>query len=96
MCSPISSVEQIGYDRGVEAEAKRSRELILEAQRSIERSLKRERSLILRLLIRKVGPINDRSLMEINTLSIEQLESLGEELLDFGSLYDLTNWLETR
>ena len=104
----ITSVEQIGYDRGVEAEAQRSREQLLEAQRSIERLLERERlmeaqrsmereqSLILRLLTRKVGPINDRSLTEINTLSIEQLESLGEALLDFGSIDELTSWLETQ
>ena len=104
----ITSVEQIGYDREVEAEAQRSREQLLEAQRSIERLLERERlmeaqrsmereqSLILRLLKRKVGPINDRSLTEINTLSIEQLESLGEALLDFGSIDELTSWLETQ
>ena len=30
----ITSLEQIGYDRGVEAEAERSREQLLEAQRS--------------------------------------------------------------
>ena len=71
----VTSVEQIGYDRG------------------IQESLERERSLILRLLNRKVGPIDNRTLNRINALSIEQLESLGEALLDFGSIDDLDNWL---
>ena len=32
----------------------------------------------------------------INNLPIEQLESLGETLLDFGAIDDLTSWLETQ
>ncbi|MBD2328182.1 Rpn family recombination-promoting nuclease/putative transposase [Alkalinema sp. FACHB-956] len=54
------------------------------------------RSLLLRQLTRKVGSINDRTLDLINSLSIEQLESLGEALLDFGSIDDLSNWLENQ
>ena len=50
----ITSVEQIGYDQGVEAEAQRPRELILEAQRSIERLLEAQRSLLIRQLTRKI------------------------------------------
>jgi hypothetical protein len=30
----------------------------------------------------------------INTLSLEQLENLGEALLDFTSMADLQAWLE--
>ena len=52
----IISVEQIGYDRGVEAEAQRSRELILEAQRSF----------LIRLLTRKVGPMPVNTIDRIN------------------------------
>jgi hypothetical protein len=76
----ITSVERIGYDRGVQEEA--------------QRSLERERSLILRQLTRKVGSVSDHFLDRINSLSIEQLESLGEDLLDFGAIDDLTTWLE--
>ena len=39
-------------------------------------------------------PIN--TLDRINNLLIEQLESLGEALLDFGAISDLTRWLETQ
>jgi hypothetical protein len=39
-----------------------------------------------RQLICKVGSIADRILEQIYALPIEQLESLGEALLDFGPL----------
>jgi hypothetical protein len=29
-------------------------------------------------------------------LSIEQLESLGKDLLDFGAISDLADWLENQ
>jgi hypothetical protein len=54
-----------------------------------------ERSVILRLLNRKVGTIPDHTLDRINALSIAQLESLGEALLDFGTIADLTTWLDS-
>ena len=101
----ITSVEQIGYDRGqsvgydlgVEAEAQRSRELILEVQRSSqERLLEAQRSLLIRLLTRKVGSMPFNTIDRINNLSIEQLEFLGEALLDFDAIDDLTRWLETQ
>jgi Domain of unknown function (DUF4351) len=33
-------------------------------------------------------------LVQINTLTIEQLDSLGEALLDFASIDDLMAWLK--
>jgi hypothetical protein len=45
-------------------------------------------------MTRKVGSIDACTLDLINALSIEQLESLGEDLLDFESIDDLTAWLE--
>ena len=84
----ITSVEQIsydrgqvvGYDRGVEAEAERSQERLLEAQRS----------LLIRRLIRKIGSMPVNTIDRINTLLIAQLEFLGEALFDFESIADLT------
>jgi predicted transposase/invertase (TIGR01784 family) len=52
------------------------------------------RSLILRLLARRVGALPNRAVAQINTLSLEQLENLGEALLDFTGLEDLLAWLE--
>ncbi|AUT02300.1 hypothetical protein CLI64_18955 [Nostoc sp. CENA543] len=54
-----------------------------------------ERSLILRQLSRRLGEIPQPMLERIETLSLEQLENLGEALLDFTSLADLQSWLET-
>jgi Domain of unknown function (DUF4351) len=70
----ITSVEEIGYDRGL---------------------VQGERSLILRQLNRRIGAIPDRMVDRINHLSITRLESLGEALLDFSTIEDLTTWLET-
>lgn len=75
----ITSVEQIGYDRGIEEET--------------QRSLERQRSLILRQLNRKVGLIDNRVLTQITNLSVAQLEDLGEALFDFDSVDDLDRWL---
>jgi Domain of unknown function (DUF4351) len=73
----ITSVEQIGYERGVKVGEERG-----------------ERSLILRLLTRKVGAIPDHEIDRLTTLSLAQLEAFGEALLDFGSIEDLTAWLD--
>ncbi|MBD2346514.1 DUF4351 domain-containing protein [Anabaena subtropica] len=54
----------------------------------------RERSLVLRLLTRRVGELPQDASDRIATLSLEQLENLGEALLDFTSLADLLLWLD--
>ena len=65
----ITSVEEIGYERG-------------------------ERTLILRMLKHKFGEIPDRTIDRINKLALTRLESLGEALLDFSAIEDLTTWLD--
>lgn len=49
--------------------------------------------LILRLLNRRIGEIDASLIGQIKSLSIEQLENLGEALLDFSSVADLETWL---
>jgi predicted transposase/invertase (TIGR01784 family) len=56
--------------------------------------LERERSLILRLLTRKVGEIPMMTKSQIEALDLTQLEELGESLLNFVTLADLSGWLE--
>jgi Uma2 family endonuclease len=67
-------------------------------RRELEERLVQEaqarRSFILRLLTRKMGTIDDSVLEQISLLSIERLESLGEDLLDFVAIDDLIDWLE--
>ncbi|WP_313888509.1 DUF4351 domain-containing protein [Nostoc spongiaeforme] len=63
-------------------------------RQGIEQGANREaRSLVLRLLSRKLGELPQEVRSQIDVLSLTQLESLGEALLDFSSLLDLTNWL---
>jgi predicted transposase/invertase (TIGR01784 family) len=59
-----------------------------------EERLAAERSLILRLLSRKVGEIPTTLKLQIEALSVTQVEDLGEALLSFMTLADLTGWLE--
>ncbi|GCA92275.1 DUF4351 domain-containing protein [Microcystis aeruginosa] len=50
-------------------------------------------ALILRLLNRRLGEISSTVSQKIQELSLEQFATLGEALLDFTSLTDLTTWL---
>jgi hypothetical protein len=64
----------------------------------IEKGLKQgieqgERSLILRLLSRRVGILPSEVRSQVESLSLDQLESLGEALLDFSGSSDLEQWL---
>jgi predicted transposase YdaD len=59
-----------------------------------EEGLNRERSLILRQLNRRVGELPQDISDRVKTLSLEQLENLGEALLDFTTIDDLQAWLE--
>jgi predicted transposase YdaD len=55
-----------------------------------------EARLVLRLLSKRFGKIDDRRIQVINSLTLEQLEDLGEALLDFGEVGDLDQWLQSR
>ncbi len=52
-----------------------------------------EQRLILRQLNRSFGEIDATLIEQVKRLSIEQLEELGEALLDFSELADLEAWL---
>ncbi|WP_442942516.1 DUF4351 domain-containing protein [Nostoc sp.] len=54
-----------------------------------------EKRLILRLLQRRVGELSPELQKRIQSLSLNQLETLGEALLDFTDMEDLLNWLQT-
>jgi predicted transposase YdaD len=53
-------------------------------------------SFITRQLTRRVGAIAPTIQEQIQTLSVEELENLGEALLDFSEATDLENWLNDR
>jgi predicted transposase YdaD len=52
------------------------------------------RSLILRQLNRRVGTVPEQLQRQIQGLSLEQLEALGDALLDFSTFADLEGWLQ--
>jgi len=63
-------------------------------EQGIERGAAREaKSLVLRLLNRRLGEVPESLRMRLDTLTLPQLEALGEALLDFTELADLEAWL---
>jgi predicted transposase/invertase (TIGR01784 family) len=53
-----------------------------------------EAELILRLLARRCGALSTQQKSRILALSREQLDSLGDSLLDFTNIADLDTWLK--
>ena len=52
-------------------------------------------NLLLRILSKRFGNLGDSYTQNINSLNIEQLEKLGEALLDFTDINDLETWLKS-
>ncbi|MEH2062696.1 MAG: DUF4351 domain-containing protein [Nostoc sp.] len=87
--------ENLRVNQELEAD---DRELIMRLeplyQRDREQAVQSgEQRLVIRLLNRRIGEIDASSIERIKGLSIEQLENLGEALLDFSSVADLETWL---
>jgi predicted transposase YdaD len=61
--------------------------------RGLQIGLQQEKSFVLKLLARKLGNISPQIQIQVSSLPIEQVESLGEALLDFTSVADLETWL---
>ncbi len=63
-------------------------------EQGIERGEKTEAiALVKRLIKKRFGDLTPTLQSEIETLTIEQLESLGESLFDFNSIDDISVWL---
>ncbi len=76
----ITSVERLGIEQGM--------------QRGIEQGMQREgANLVLRQLNRRLGQVTTSVEKQVRQLSVEQLEDLGEALLDFENEADLLHWL---
>ncbi len=52
-----------------------------------------EQRLVIRQLNRRLGEIDSSLIERVRGLSIEQLEALGEALLDFSEVAELEAWL---
>ena len=89
----VTSIERMGIKKGLEEGLEKGREEGLEKGR--EEGL-REGTLVLalRLLKRRLGEFGGEIEQQVKALPLEKLEILGEALLDFTRLDDLTAWLE--
>ncbi len=51
------------------------------------------RTLVLKQLNRKLGSLSPELTAKVSELSLDRLEALGEDLLDFQAVVDLEDWL---
>jgi Domain of unknown function (DUF4351) len=65
-----------------------------EARGEARGEAKGETKLVVRQLNRRFGLVSEETVAKIGKLPIDQLEKLGEDLLDFGSSQDLADWLQ--
>jgi len=66
-------------------------------QQGIQQGQKREAvSFVMRQLTRRVGELAPELEVQIQSLSVDTLEDLGEALLDFTGVEDLVSWLGER
>ena len=75
----VTSWEERGIQKGLE--------------QGLEQGRQHQAALILRQLEKRLGPIEAGLREKILSLSLEQLDELGEALLDFASAQDLSSWL---
>ena len=85
-----------GLEQGLEQGLKQGQEQGLEQglkQGQEQGSHKTAESLVLRLLTRRLGRISKPVEKRVKDLTLEQLELLSEDLLDFTTIDDLKSWL---
>jgi len=63
-------------------------------EKGLQQELQIEKRLVLRLLSRQLGQLPEDLVSQVHALSQEQVEDLGEALLDFEGQEDLVGWLE--
>jgi predicted transposase/invertase (TIGR01784 family) len=64
-------------------------------QEGIQEGIEKEINLVIRQLKRKLGSLSPELEVKVRSLSLTNLEDLGEALLDFSSLQDLISWLNS-
>jgi flagellar biosynthesis/type III secretory pathway protein FliH len=79
----VTSVELMGYDRGVKEGRKEGRK-------------EGQELLISRQLEQKVGKLSESLRDRVHDLSTEQVQSLAIALLNFEAVEDLVTWLDAQ
>ncbi len=84
----LDEVKQVGIQEGIQQGIDQG------IDQGIQRGLQQEATLlIVRLLKRKIGELSPSLETTVMSLPLNILEDLGEALLDFNSIDDLTTWL---
>ena len=65
-----------------------------EAQGEARGEARGERRMAVRVLSRQFGNLSPSLISQLNELSLEQIEALGDVMVDLISLEDLIHWLE--
>lgn len=90
-------LEQTFEDRLAEYEGTTMPYVTSIERRATERALQQgKQELVLRQLKRRVGELEPELEQQVKVLSIEQLEELGEALLDFTDVAQLKDWLQNK
>jgi hypothetical protein len=98
----LSDVEEQVFKREVERMGLLEREQVMDLissggqqQQTLEAGAKQEALLlVIRLLNRRLNGLSPDLAEQIQRLPVNQVEDLGEALLDFGNEEDLKNWLD--
>ncbi len=93
----LAEREEIGLKRGIEQGLQQGIQQGLQTgllQGKQEGKQEEASGLIIKQLQRKVGKLSPQVQQQVETLSLEQLEALGEALLDFNFLDNLIDWLD--
>ncbi len=85
----ITKATRIGIEQGIRQGIRQG------IEQGIERGKQHLQQLVLSLLERRVGPLSPEIQTRISQLSAEQLENLGEAVLDLTSVSDLMAKLQT-
>lgn len=79
----VSPFEQMAEERGLEKGL----------ERGLQQRIDQDKELIIRLIQKKLGVINEDLKTQVKALNIEDLETLAEDLFDLDSMEDLQQWL---
>lgn len=106
----LNEAERIEFDEKVAALEPEPKEVVMEIvtswmeegiQKGLQQGLQQgqlegEARLVIRQLYRRFGASVDAEVSRIKGLSIDLLELLGDDLLDFTQFKDLTDWLDAK
>jgi Uma2 family endonuclease len=70
-----------------------TRQQLIEQERA-DRAELAQRSMVVRQLTRRLGSLPESWVQRVNALPIDELAGLGEALMDFESIGDLSDWWE--